>query len=83
MEAQNCGWVRVGIRSQQPWLSSHYTPTAPTQRFCGMAWSGAETVHGSASLEQNDHCADTCMENKAITDSLKAEDKNPNVLIAC
>lgn len=51
----------------------------------GMAWAGAEVVHGSASLEQNDHCADTCVENEAITDnsSLKVEDKNHNVHIAC
>lgn len=51
----------------------------------GLAWSAAEVGHGSASLEQSDHCADTCIENEAITgnSSLKIEDKNCNVLIAC
>lgn len=50
-----------------------------------MAWSGAEMVHGSASLEHNDRCAGMCVESEAITDksSLKVEDKNHNVLIAC
>lgn len=50
-----------------------------------MAWSGAEMVRGSASLEWNDCCAGMCVENEAITDesSLKVEDKKHNVLIAC
>lgn len=51
----------------------------------GLVWSGADVVPGSPSPEQNDHCADTCMENEAVTDnsSLKVENKNGNVLIDC
>ena len=85
MEAQHWDWVRVGICSQLPWPSlTLYTYSSYTT-LLGMAWSGAEVVHGSESLEQNDHCADMCVENEAITDnsSLKVEDKNHNALIAC